>query len=243
MIQKETQMNKKVTEELLSLTQDERFEIIERHKKNGVLIPMNDGVFIGKNVELEKGAVVLQNSVLTGQTSVKGGAVIGPGTVLFDTCVKENASLNFVQAFESEIGEEADIGPFVHIRPNSHIAARVHLGNFVEVKNSTVGEETSVSHLTYVGDSDVGRNVNFGCGCVTVNFSGKEKFRTTVGDHAFIGCNTNLVAPVNVGAYGYTAAGSTITQDVPENALAIARARQENKENWVLKKKPYRGME
>ena len=236
-------MNKKVTEELLSLSQKQRLEIIEDHKNNGVLIPMTDGVFIGKDVTLEKGAIILQGSVLAGKTNVKSGAVIGPGSVLFDTSVEKGASLNCVQAFESEIGEDADLGPFVHIRPNSHIAARVHLGNFVEVKNSTVGEETSVSHLTYVGDSDVGRNVNFGCGCVTVNFNGKEKSRTTVGDHAFIGCNTNLVAPVTVGAYGYTAAGSTITQDVPENALAIARARQENKENWVLKKKPYRGME
>lgn len=235
-------MNKKVTQELLSLSHEERLEIIERHRKSGVLIPMTDGVFIGKNVKLESGAIVLQGCILTGETSVETGAVIGPGTVLFDTLVKKNASLNCVQAFESEIGEEADLGPFVHIRPNSHIAARVHLGNFVEVKNSTVGEKTSVSHLTYVGDSDVGKNVNFGCGCVTVNFNGKEKSRTTVGDHAFIGCNTNLVAPVTVGAYGYTAAGSTITDDVPENALAIARARQENKKDWVLKKKPYRDM-
>lgn len=239
----EFSMNRKVTEELLSLTAEQRQEIIENHKSNGVLIPVTDGVFIGKNVKLEKGTIVLQGSVLTGQTSVKEGSVIGPNTLLFDTTVEKNASLNSVQAFESEIGEEADLGPFVHIRPNSHIAARVHLGNFVEVKNSFIGEKTSVSHLTYVGDSDVGRNVNFGCGCVTVNFNGKEKSRTTVGDHAFIGCNTNLVAPVTVGAYGYTAAGSTITKDVPENALAIARARQENKEDWVKRKKPYSGME
>lgn len=239
----EFSMNRKVAEELLSLTAEQRQEIIENHKSNGVLIPVTDGVFIGKNVKLEKGTIVLQGSVLTGQTSVKEGSVIGPNTLLFDTTVEKNASLNSVQAFESEIGEEADLGPFVHIRPNSHIAARVHLGNFVEVKNSFIGEKTSVSHLTYVGDSDVGRNVNFGCGCVTVNFNGKEKSRTTVGDHAFIGCNTNLVAPVTIGAYGYTAAGSTITKDVPENALAIARARQENKEDWVKRKKPYRGME
>ena len=236
-------MNKEAIEEILSLSKQERTQIIEKHRENGVLIPMPDNVFIGKDVSIEKGAVILEGCHLLGNTEIKKDCVIGPGTVLYNTSVDEGASLNYVKSFESRIGKDCNIGPFVHIRPGSSIGDSVHLGNFVEVKNSTIGESTSVSHLTYVGDSDVGRHVNFGCGCVTVNFNGKEKFRTTVGDHAFIGCNTNLVAPVKVGDYGYTAAGSTITKDVPSNALAIARARQENKEDWVLKKKPYRGME
>ena len=143
---------------------------------------------------------------------------------------------------QAEIQEGADIGPFVHLRPNAKIGPHTHLGNFVEVKNARIGEGTKVSHLTYVGDADVGKSVNFGCGCVTVNYTGKEKHRTVIGDHAFIGCNSNLVAPVRVGDYGYTAAGSTITDDVPANALGIARARQVNKEGWVLRKKPYKGM-
>ena len=105
------------------------------------------------------------------------------------------------------------------------------------MKNSNVGAGTKVSHLTYVGDSDVGERVNFGCGCVTVNYDGKSKHRTTIGDDAFIGCNTNLIAPVTVGDGAYTAAGSTITQDVPAEALGIARARQVNKEGWVRRKK------
>lgn len=235
-------MKKEAIEEILSLSKEERKEIIEKHKENGVLIPMDENVFIGKNVTIESGAVILEGTHLTGKTEIKKDCVIGPGSFICDTIVGEGSALNFVQAFESTVGENCDLGPFVHIRPNSRISNKVHLGNFVEVKNSTIDEKTSVSHLTYVGDSDVGKNVNFGCGCVTVNFTGKEKFRTTVGDHAFIGCNTNLVAPVKVGDYGYTAAGSTITKDVPSNALAIARARQENKENWVLKKKPYRNM-
>lgn len=236
-------MNKEAIAEILSLSKEERKEIIENHRKNGVLIPMEENVFIGKDVSIESGAVILEGCHLLGKTTVEKDCVIGPGTVLFETSVESGTSLNYVQAFESKIGKGCNIGPFVHIRPNSFVKDGVHLGNFVEVKNSVIGESTSVSHLTYVGDSDVGKHVNFGCGCVTVNFSGKEKFRTTVGDHAFIGCNTNLVAPVKVGDYGYTAAGSTITKDVPSNALAIARARQENKEDWVLKKKPYRGME
>ena len=113
---------------------------------------------------------------------------------------------------------------------------RSHLGNFVEVKNSNIDTGTKVSHLTYVGDSDVGKRVNFGCGTVTVNYSGKAKYRTTIGDDVFIGCNTNLVAPVTVGNGAYTAAGSTITEDVPEDSLGIARARQVNKIGWKVKK-------
>ena len=131
--------------------------------------------------------------------------------------------------------EGADIGPFVHIRPNSVIGEKVHLGNFVEVKNSNIDTGTKVSHLTYVGDSDIGKRVNFGCGTVTVNYTGKAKYRTTIGDDAFIGCNTNLVAPVKVGKGAYTAAGSTITEDIPADSLGIARARQVNKIDWKLK--------
>lgn len=235
-------MKKEVTQEFISLSQNEKEEIIERFIKEGVIIPVKNSVFIGKNVKIESGAVIMPGSVLTGETTVEQGAVIGPDTWLYNTYVKKGASLNYVQSFESTVGENADIGPYVQIRPGSKIGNGVHLGNFVEVKNSVIDEGTKVSHLTYVGDSDVGKGVNFGCGCVTVNYTGKEKFRTTIGDHAFIGCNTNLVAPVTVGDYGYTAAGSTITNDVPENSLGIARARQINKDGWVTRKKPYKNM-
>lgn len=233
-------MRKEIIEELTSTDRQEQQSILQRHIKNGVIIPIENGIFIGKNVTIGSGTVLLPGSVLTGDTKIGKSCHIGPDTWLFDTEVGDGSSLNNVQSYVSKILEGADIGPYVHIRPNSVIGNKVHLGNFVEVKNSTVGDSTSVSHLTYIGDSDVGKNVNFGCGCVTVNFTGKEKFRTKVGDHAFIGCNTNLVAPVTVGDYGYTAAGSTITDDVPENALAIARARQVNKEDWVTVNKPYR---
>ena len=145
--------------------------------------------------------------------------------------------LNNTQCYQSTVKNDANIGPFVHIRPNSVIAESVHLGNFVEVKNSNIDMGTKVSHLTYVGDSDVGKKVNFGCGTVTVNYTGTAKFRTTIQDYAFIGCNTNLVAPVTVGEGAYTAAGSTITEDVPADALGIARARQVNKIDWCLRKK------
>ena len=127
--------------------------------------------------------------------------------------------------------------PFAYVRPNSHIGKNIKVGDFVEIKNANIGDGTKISHLTYVGDADVGENVNFGCGTVIVNYDGQKKHRTTIGNNAFIGCNTNLVSPVTIEDNAYTAAGSTITKTVPENSLAIARAKQENKENWVLKKR------
>jgi bifunctional UDP-N-acetylglucosamine pyrophosphorylase/glucosamine-1-phosphate N-acetyltransferase len=152
---------------------------------------------------------------------------IGEGTIVYpNTVVKEDV----------EIGANCKIGPFAYIRPHSHIGDNAKIGDFVEIKNSTLGNKTSVSHLTYIGDSDVGERVNFGCGSVTVNYDGVHKFRTTIGDDSFIGCNTNLVAPVTIGSGAFTAAGSTITEDVPAG-LGIARASQVNKENWISPKK------
>lgn len=233
-------MKNEIVIELCSLSAEERKSIIRSHIENGVVIPITESIFIGKDVKIEKGAVILPGCVLTGNTTVGALCQIGPHTSLYNTTVQKGASLNNVQSYDSTVCENCDIGPYVHIRPNSVIKSDVHLGNFVEVKNSTIDENTKVSHLTYIGDSDIGKDVNFGCGCVTVNYTGKEKYRTTVGDGCFIGCNTNLIAPVKIGDYAYTAAGSTITDDVPENALAIARARQTNKENWVKTKKPYK---
>ena len=221
-------------------TQDERASQVRARIDAGVCIPFPSDVLIAPTVTFGKDCVVLSGCILTGETSIGDGCVIGPGTVLHNVTVGENSELCQVHGTDATIGGGCNLGPFVHIRPNTVLGDNVHLGNFVEVKNSNVGDGTKVSHLTYVGDSDVGKDVNFGCGTVTVNYTGKEKFRTTIGDHCFIGCNTNLIAPVTVGDYGYTAAGSTVTDDVPANALAIARARQVNKDGWVLRKKPYK---
>ena len=136
-----------------------------------------------------------------------------------------------------KIGKECSIGPFAYIRPGSTICDSVKIGDFVEVKNAYIGEGTKLSHLTYVGDADVGERVNFGCGTVIVNYDGKLKHRSTIEDDAFIGCNTNLVSPVTVEKGAYIAAGSTITDWVPAGSLAIARERQIVKENWVDKRK------
>ena len=227
---------------LQSVSDESRKAELETRKAAGVCIPFTSDVCIAPSVKIGKGAVILAGCILTGDTVIGDGCVIGPGTVLHNVAVGSESELCNVYGTDAVVGSECSIGPFVHIRPNTKLGDKVHLGNFVEVKNSIIDNGTKVSHLTYVGDSDVGKSCNFGCGTVTVNYTGKEKFRTTIGDHCFIGCNTNLVAPVTIGDYGYTAAGSTITEDVPANALAIARARQVNKDEWVLKKKPYKGM-
>ena len=221
-------------------TNDERIRIINSYIQNGVIIPCFDGIIIEPGVIIGSGAVIMPNTVLLGKTVIGEESVIGPGSYISNSTVGCRTSLNNTQCFDSEIGSGVTAGPYVHIRPDSVIKDGVHIGNFVEVKNSTVDEGTKLPHLLYIGDSDVGKNVNFGCGCVTVNYDGRNKSRTTVKDGAFIGCNTNLVAPVTVGENAFTAAGSTITEDVPDNAMAIARQRQTVKNGWVTVKKPYK---
>ena len=217
-----------------------RHKILNRLMLSGVSIPCTDGVIVDGGAEIGPDTVILPGTIIKEGCEIGENCVIGPNTVLYKTKVGDGCVLNQVQAEEAEIKSNANLGPFVHLRPNTVIGEHVHCGNFVEVKNSVIGEHTSVSHLTYVGDSDVGKGVNFGCGVVTVNFNGKTKHRCEIGDDAFIGCNTNLIAPVKIGDRAYTAAGSTVTEDVPDDALAIARSRQTTKAGWVIRKKPYR---
>lgn len=200
--------------------------------KEGVIIPDFTGIIISADAVIGKGTVILPNTIILSKTVIGEGCIIGPASVLAETEVGSKVVINSSQCFGSKIGDNTTIGPFVHLRTGSVIGENARVGNFVEIKNSVIGDGSKISHLTYVGDSDVGKGVNFGCGCVTVNYDGKNKMRTVVEDNAFIGCNTNLIAPVKVGKNAYTAAGSTITEDVPDNALAIARERQVIKENW-----------
>lgn len=216
--------------------EEKRIAILENHVAAGVEIPCFDGVMIDESVKIGAGTVILPGTILRGETVIGENCVIGPNSLIENSTVGTGAKLNSTQAYQSIVKDGVNIGPFVHIRPNSVVGENVHLGNFVEVKNSNIDTGTKVSHLTYVGDADVGKRVNFGCGTVTVNYTGKAKFRTTIKDDAFIGCNTNLVAPVTVGEGAYTAAGSTITEDVPDVSLGIARARQVNKEGWVTRR-------
>ena len=179
---------------------------------------------------------ILTGTILRGKTVIGAGCVIGPNSLIEDSTVDEGTTVNASQVYGSHLGPHNNIGPFTHVRVNTVTDYGVHLGAYVETKNSNFARGNTVSHLTYIGDSDVGKYCNFGCGTVTCNYDGKDKFRTTIGDYCFIGCNTNLVAPVKVGDGAYTAAGSTITKDVPAQALGIARDRQTNLEGWAAPK-------
>lgn len=207
---------------------------------SGVDIQCTDGVMIGKDVKIGNSTRILPNTIIIGNTVIGDNCVIGPNTWISDSQIGNDVVLDNCKVTDSTVEDGVDCGPFVKVRANSVLKKGVHIGNFVEVKNSIVGEGTKSAHLTYIGDSDVGKNVNFGCGTVTCNYDGKVKSRCTIGDGAFIGCNTNLIAPVKVGDLAYIAAGSTITDDIPEEALSVARAKQVNKEGWVAEKKPYK---
>lgn len=226
-------LNANTRRDISALCEKARMDVIYSLLDAGVNIPCFDGIMIDPSVEIGTDTTILPNTIIFGNTKIGKDCVIGPNSYIEDSTVGDNSTLDNTKCRQSKVGPFATIGPFVQIRPNSVIGERVHLGNFVEVKNSVIDEGTKVSHLTYVGDSDVGKNVNFGCGTVTVNYNGKAKYRTTIGDNVFIGCNTNLIAPVKIGNNAYTAAGSTITDDVPPSALGIARPRQLNKEGWV----------
>ena len=218
---------------LLHLNDVARHQIINKHLDNGVEFTCTDGVSISNSVKIGTGTVIHAGVILKGNTEIGNGCEIGPNTCLNDTKVGRDTKLNNVIANESVIGNRVTIGPWVQLRPNTHIASGAKIGDFVEIKNSNIGEGTAIAHLTYVGDSDVGENVNFGCGVVTVNYNGDKKFRTTIGDNAFIGCNTNLIAPVKVGNNAYTAAGSTVTKDIPDGALMIERGQGVIKDGYA----------
>ena len=216
---------------------------ILRQRKNAEL--MLEGVtiidpattYIDFDVEVGQDTIIYPNTYLEGNTKIGSDCVIGPNVRFTNMTVGNNVTAQFSYCHEAEIADGVTFGPYVHIRPNTKVSAKVKIGNFVEIKNSNIGEGTKLPHLQYIGDCDMGSGCNVGCGTITVNYDGKKKFRTTVGDNVFIGCNSNLVAPVTVENGAYIAAGSTITDNVPENNLAIARAKQINKNDWADKRK------
>ena len=198
----------------------------------GVLMMDPSAVWVEETVKVGKGTLLLPGTILRGNTVVGENCEIGPNTMLVDCTVGDGSTVNTAQCSESEIGPKCEIGPYTHLRAHSVVGEGSKIGAFVQLKNCNLGKGTKMAHLTYVGDADVGDNCNFGCGTVTCNYDGKKKFRTVIGDNCFLGCNTNLVAPVTLGNGAYTAAGSTVTDDVPDGNLVIARARQINKETW-----------
>jgi bifunctional UDP-N-acetylglucosamine pyrophosphorylase/glucosamine-1-phosphate N-acetyltransferase len=223
--------------QMLALNETARKKVLLAHMQNGVSIINDNGIIIGADVQIGTDTLILPGTIIKGNTVIGKGCIIGPSTLIDNCTIGNDVVINASQAYRSKFGNGVTIGPFSHIRPNSYLHDKVHVGDFVEVKNSEVGEGTKLPHLTYIGDSDIGHHVNVGCGCVTANYDGKTKSRTTIGNNSFISCHTVLIAPVKVGDNAYTAAGSTITNDVPENALAIARSKQENKIDWMKGKK------
>jgi bifunctional UDP-N-acetylglucosamine pyrophosphorylase / glucosamine-1-phosphate N-acetyltransferase len=209
--------------------------INEYHMRNGVSIIDPDNTYIGPDVKVGQDTVIFPGTTLSGSTVIGSECQIGPNTEISNCEIGNNTVIRQSAAFESKIGSEVNIGPFAHIRPDSEINDEVKIGNFVEIKKAVFGKGSKASHLSYIGDAEVGADVNIGCGSITVNYDGKNKFLTKIEDGVFIGCNSNLVAPVTIGKGAYVAAGSTITEDVPGEALALARARQVNKEDYVGK--------
>jgi bifunctional UDP-N-acetylglucosamine pyrophosphorylase / glucosamine-1-phosphate N-acetyltransferase len=203
----------------------------------GVTLMDPASIFIDADVTIESDTMIYPQSWLEGKTKIGRDCIIGPQVHMVDTVVGDNVHLHFAHVKESSIGNNVNAGPFVHLRPGTQLANGVKVGNFVELKNSQVGEGSKVPHLSYIGDTTIGRKVNIGSGTITVNYDGKKKYRTTIEDEAFVGCNSNLVAPVTIGQGAYVAAGSTITKDVPPSALGVARAKQSNLEGWAQRKK------
>ena len=217
--------------ENFELAQQRYAATFERHLDNGVNF-ISDNVCIEPEVVIAPGATILPGCILRGQTVIGPDCVIGPNTLLEDTVVDAGSTINASQCYGSHIGPNNKIGPFTHVRVGTKTAEGCHLGAYVETKNADFAEGNTVSHLTYIGDATVGKYCNFGCGTVTCNYDGEGKFHTTIGDYAFIGCNTNLVAPVTIGDHAFTAAGSTIGHDVPAGALGIERAKQAEIDGW-----------
>lgn len=213
-----------------------RKRINNKHMENGVTIIDPESTYIGVDVKIEEDTIVYPGNVLEGNTVIKKACILYPNSRIEDSIINENTTIQSSVIIESEIGSNTNVGPFAFVRPESIIGDNVRIGDFVEIKKSKIGDNTKVAHLTYIGDAEVGENCNFGCGTVVVNYDGKDKYKTIIGNNSFIGCNTNLVSPVKVEDNTYIAAGSTITDTVPEGALAIARARQVNKEGYARNK-------
>lgn len=202
----------------------------------GVTIMDTYSTYVDFDVQVGLDTVIYPNTILKGQTIIGEACEIGPDSRIYDSVIGDETVIKDSTVLESKVDNNTSVGPYAYIRPHSTIGSNVKVGDFVEVKNAVIGDGTKISHLAYVGDADLGKNINVSCGVIFSNYNGKDKARSVVEDNSFIGCNVNLVAPVKVNELSYIAAGTTVTQDVPSGALAIGRSKQENKSGWVEKK-------
>jgi bifunctional N-acetylglucosamine-1-phosphate-uridyltransferase/glucosamine-1-phosphate-acetyltransferase GlmU-like protein len=207
-----------------------RNRIIDYHLDNGVQIIDRGSVYIDSEVVIQPDVTIYPNNTIKGKSTVYGGATIYENNLIDGSVIYGGATVLSSTVEQSAVGAGSSVGPNAHLRPGTTIGSRCKIGNFVEIKNSQIGDDTKISHLTYVGDAEVGCRCNIGCGVVFVNYDGKSKYKAIVEDDAFIGSNCNLISPLRIGRGCLIAAGSTITRDVPSDCLAVGRARQENKE-------------
>lgn len=225
--------------ELQEATKQLQYRINKKHLLDGVNIVDMTNTYIGRDVVIGHDTTIEPGCIIKGKTVIGNGCHIGPYCEFDNVEIKDNVAIKFSVIADSIIENGVDIGPYARLRNHCHILENVHMGNFVEMKKATFGKGSKAAHLSYIGDATVGENVNIGCGTITSNYDGKNKFQTVIEDNVFVGCNSNLVAPVTVGKNAFIAAGSTITDEVHEDAFAIARSRQVNKEGYskVLEEK------
>ncbi len=221
--------------ELCEADRNMRLKINKKLMEKGAVIISPENTYIEDTVVIGEDTVIYPNCVIKGNTVIGECCEVLASSHIESSVIKDNVSVKTSTLLECEIGKGTTVGPYAYIRPQTKVGENCRIGDFVELKKSVIGNGTKVSHLTYLGDTVVGERVNFGCGTVSVNYDGINKFQTVIGNDAFIGCNANLIAPVTIGDNSFIAAGSTITDEVPEDAFAIARQRQTNKLNW---KKP-----
>ena len=213
-----------------------RRRINQQHMINGVSFVNPDATYIDVDVEIAPEVQIEANVTLKGHTKIGAETILTNGTYIVDSTIGAKTVITNSMIEHSVVEEGVTVGPFAHVRPDSTLKKEVHIGNFVEVKGSTIGENTKAGHLTYIGNAEVGSDVNFGAGTITVNYDGQHKFKTQIANNVFIGSNSTLIAPLEIGANALTAAGSTITDDVPADSVAIGRGRQVNKEGYAIKK-------
>lgn len=192
---------------------------------------IDNSVVIGKNVTIHP------NNIIRGNTIIEDNAVLLPNNYIVDSVIHEGVEIQYSHVEKSEIGKSTHVGPYSRLRPNSIIGNNCKVGNFVEIKNSSLGDGTKASHLAYIGDADIGKDCNIGCGAIFVNYNGKKKSRSVIGDNCFIGSNVNVVAPVKISDFTYVCAGTTITIDTEQNDFVIGRVREVVKPNYAKKYK------
>ena len=229
-------MNVEEIRKLEEQKEEARLQIVLAHMEAGVSFVDWKNVYIDAEVQIGAGTKIGFGVSLEGKTNIGTNCMIGNHSRILDSTIDDEAEVQFSVITKSKVGARTKVGPFAYLRPDSFIGKDAKVGDFVEVKNSTIGDGAKASHLTYIGDSDVGDRVNLGCGVVFVNYNGSSKSRSIVEEDAFIGCNSNLVSPVCVGKGAYVAAGTTITEDVPAGALCIGRSRSVIQKGWVAKR-------